>query len=115
MKIHYDSPLVPSGFSGITLWPFGIHIALTEKKYIERYSKEELEKTINHESIHIFQQKWLLGIFFYLLYVLIWIVWLFRYGRDAYRNLPFEKEAYENASNLEYLETCKPFSWINYF
>jgi hypothetical protein len=32
----------------------------------------------------------------------------------AYRNLSFEREAYVNESNLEYLETRKYFSFLNY-
>jgi len=114
-KIIYDSWAVPLGYVGITLWPFGIHIALSEEEYIRKYGRERLNNTINHERIHIAQQKELLGIFFYILYVLIWVVWLFRYGKKAYRNLPFEKEAYENAGNSEYLKTRKLFSWIKYF
>ena len=67
------------------------------------------EKDINHEAIHTAQMKELLFIFFYIIYFLEWLVRLF-INTNAYRNISFEKEAYSNEKNLEYLKTRKHFS-----
>ena len=67
------------------------------------------EKDINHEAIHTAQMKELLFIFFYIIYFLEWIVRLF-INKNAYRSISFEKEAYSNEKNLEYLKTRKHFS-----
>jgi hypothetical protein len=97
---------------GIAIFPF----IFLKKSYFESmsYQKEErLSKTINHEKIHIKQQIELLVIPFYILYFLFYFLNLFKKG-DAYRNIPFEKEAYANEYNYEYLGKRKLFSWVNY-
>ena len=53
--------------------------------------------------------KELLFIFFYIIYFLEWIVRLF-INKNAYRSISFEKEAYSNEDNLEYLKTRKHFA-----
>lgn len=63
--------------------------------------------TINHEKIHFEQQKEMLCIFFYILYLYFHL----KYG---YRNNPFEQEASRNEFNLRYIKTRKRWSWINY-
>ena len=68
---------------------------------------------INHESIHIKQQAELLVLPFYLWYVTEWFIRLFFKG-NAYRNISFEREAYENSNNLGYLKTRKLFSFLKY-
>jgi hypothetical protein len=70
--------------------------------------------TINHECIHWEQQKEMFGLFFYIWYLLEWVIKLFRYGRKSYNNISFEREAYKNASNKDYLLTRKRFAWIKY-
>ena len=89
---------------GITLWPFVI--IRPNKTWI----------TINHESIHIKQQQELLVIPFFFLYLLEWFVGIFIYGSTskAYYNISFEKEAYDNQSNPDYLKSRKLFSWFKY-
>lgn len=84
------------GFTGITIWPF---IFLSDEKY-------KTDKIINHEKIHLEQQKEMLIIFFYLLYL---IEWFFK----GYRKISFELEAYNNEDNLKYLETRKRYNWWN--
>jgi len=71
---------------------------------------------INHESIHFKQQRELLVIFFYLLYVYDWIVGLIKYRSPsfAYRKIRFEQEAYENDENPYYLIIRKRFAWRKY-
>lgn len=97
------SKIVPTGFIGITLWPFGIYVS--DAKYLKR------KNVINHEKIHWEQQKEMLGLFFYIWYGLEWLIRRIT-DKNAYRNLGFEKEAYENEHNLEYLKTRKRYSWI---
>jgi hypothetical protein len=60
---------------------------------------------MNHEFIHFRQQIELLIIPFYILYLLNYLINLIRYHKhtEAYRNILFEREAYENDSNLSYL------------
>jgi hypothetical protein len=71
---------------------------------------------INHERIHIAQQKELLVIPFYIIYLLNWIINIGRYFIPviAYRRIIFEKEAKYNENNLEYLKDRKIFNFIKY-
>jgi hypothetical protein len=65
---------------------------------------------INHEKIHLKQQAELAVIPFYLLYLgEYYYARLFKKMShyDAYMNISFEKEAYENDHNLEYLKNRK--------
>ena len=88
----------------ITLWPFII-------------SREEMsEDVLNHESIHIAQQKELLVLFFYLLYGWDYFMGLIKYKdkEKAYYRIRFEQEAYENMYNQNYLTERKLYSWRKY-
>ena len=91
---------------GITLFPF---IILNT-----RLSK--IPAKINHETIHIKQQIELLVIFFYIFYILEHIFRVFQYGsfREGYRNISFEREAYANEKNLDYLSNRKWYSFLKY-
>lgn len=81
------------GFKAITLWPF-IFVR-------KNYSFNEID--LNHENIHGKQQLELLIILFYIIYL---VEWLFK----GYRDISFEKEAYNNEDNLNYLKTRKQFA-----
>lgn len=70
------------------------------------------EVTLNHESIHTAQWKELWYIGFLLWYVIEWMVRLKK--GDAYRNIRFEREAYDNENDLEYLKTRERFAFIKY-
>jgi len=74
------------------------------------------EITINHERIHLKQQKELLVIGFYILYVLFWLVNLVRYRSFflAYSAIPFEREAYQNEEDWVYTLNRKKYAWIKY-
>ena len=114
MKIIYSDKILDRlsilmNIGGITLYPY---IILRERHNVQPQGKSTL-KLINHESIHIEQQKELLVIGFYIWYVLEWFIRLFMKG-DAYKNISFEREAYENASNLEYINSRKGYSWFKY-
>ena len=69
--------------------------------------------TLNHEKIHTAQIKELWYIFFYLWYVTEWLIRLFMKG-NAYRNISFEREAYNNENDLDYLKRRKRFSFAKY-
>jgi hypothetical protein len=62
---------------------------------------------LNHEKIHLKQQKELFIIFFYLKY----IYYHFKYG--YYKN-PFEVEAYKYEHDLNYLNIRKKKKWKKY-
>lgn len=97
---------------GITIFPF----IILKKSYFDKQPKELLDITINHEKIHIKQQIELLVVFFYLWYFLEYYIKNFKYTfkEDVYLNLSFEREAYENESNKDYLKTRKFWSFIKY-
>ncbi|WP_282073166.1 hypothetical protein [Polaribacter atrinae] len=92
--------IVPNGFVGITLFPF---IFLKNKKL------KENKTLINHEKIHIKQQAELLLIFFYIFYILEWILKFLRHKNRylAYKNISFEREAYQNENNFNYIKNRK--------
>jgi hypothetical protein len=91
---------------GITLFPF---IILNT-----RLSK--IPAKINHETIHIKQQIELLVVFFYVFYILEYIFRMFQYGsfKEGYRNISFEREAYANEKDLDYLSNRKWYSFLKY-
>ena len=74
------------------------------------------EDVLNHESIHIAQQKELLVLFFYLLYGWDYFMGLIKYKdkEKAYYRIRFEQEAYENMYNQNYLTERKLYSWRKY-
>ena len=94
-------------YVGLSLWPF-IILKDTELK--------EDTVLINHERIHLRQQQELLILPFYLFYISEWLIRSLIYFSfyKAYQNISFEREAYYNERNLEYLNTRKAFSFIKY-
>ena len=117
MKVIYNKFIPFPGFFAINL--FGIMFIR------DRYKNMEIRKTTyNHESIHTEQMldfvfgfkplQLLGGIIFYVIYLFEWLVRLLLPG-NAYRNISFEKEAYTNDKNQEYIKARKRFSWIKYF
>lgn len=134
-KIVYNSwvarHILLPGYSTITI------MAWVLTKY--KNDKDMPQHVRNHEAIHIRQWAecmiasgifilalvlfanilawWLLlsiGMF-YILYVLEWLLKLLFYGKEAYRNLSFEREAYSNQLNGDYLANCGYFEWLHYF
>lgn len=88
----------------ITLYPFII-------------CKGEMdEQTLNHEKIHLAQQRelWLVG--FYLLYAFYWLRarLLGMSSHDAYMAIPFEVEAYAQQHDMDYLKNRERFAWSKY-
>ncbi len=94
-------------YVGLSLWPF---IILKER------SLTHDEILINHERIHLQQQLELLIVPFYLWYFIEWgikCVWYFN-GYKAYRNISFEREAYYNESDPDYLSERGRFRFMQY-
>lgn len=71
------------------------------------------KRLINHESIHTAQMRELLYLPFYIIYLLEWFIRLFFRG-NAYFNISFEREAYDNEYDYHYLEKRKHYAWIKY-
>ncbi|CAM1368501.1 conserved hypothetical protein [Tenacibaculum sediminilitoris] len=99
--------IIPKGFAGLTLYPF---------IFLKRKELKENPVLINHEKIHLKQQLELLIIFFYLFYFLEWFsrLLIYRNTSKAYNNLSFEREAYKNEHNLEYITTRKRWAFLSY-
>ncbi|GAA0730617.1 hypothetical protein GCM10009430_41970 [Aquimarina litoralis] len=107
MPILVNKYLIGRHFVGIALWPF---IVVKDPRL------KEDKVFINHERIHLKQQLELLVLPFYIVYLLEYIIRLFQYGnpREAYRNISFEREAYEMEGELSYLEHRKIWSFTKY-
>ncbi|MDE6535355.1 MAG: hypothetical protein K2K82_05020 [Muribaculaceae bacterium] len=71
---------------------------------------------INHERIHDAQQRELLYIPFYILYLLEYLVRLiqFRNHKKAYYGISFEREAYANDRDFGYLANRRLFGFRRY-
>jgi len=99
--------LIPKGYIGLAVFPF---IVL----------KNNLLKTdrvlVNHECIHLKQQLELLILPFYLLYTLEFSIRLMQYRswKKAYRNISFEREAYANECDFEYLKWRRNWRFLKY-
>ena len=74
------------------------------------------ERTRRHETIHFQQQLEMLFLGQWILYVLFYLVGLIRYrsGEVAYRENPFEREAYENDDDELYLQGRPRYNWVRY-
>lgn len=94
MKTIYNNIIPFKGFRAMSFC--GIIFARTSSKPL---SKE----TINHESIHLAQQKEWLFVGFFLLYLIEFIF-------KGYMNISFEKEAYTHSVDLNYLKTRKRYA-----
>lgn len=66
--------------------------------------------SINHEKIHTAQMKELWYVGFYLLYFFEWLARLVVSPTIAYRSISFEREAYDNQYNYDYLKSRKRFA-----
>ena len=79
--------------------------------------RDELDDELKrHEMIHFKQQIELLFIFQWFLYLIFYIIGLIKH-RDfylAYKNNPFEIEAFTNQRKSDYLKNRKLFSWTKY-
>lgn len=94
-------------YVGLSLWPF---------IFLKETALKEDSVLINHERIHLRQQRELFIVPFYMLYLLEWSIrFLFCFdGYKAYQNLSFEREAYNNEKNMGYIKERKPYGFIKY-
>lgn len=116
MKIIRNKYIPFSGFRAINL--FGILFV--------RGNAEISEQVIRHETIHTKQMQEMLYVFFYLWYCIEYVYRLFWYAKKAnkkankkkakspYHALSFEREAYANEHNVEYLKNRKFWNWTKY-
>lgn len=106
MKLIRNKFIPPKGYKAITIL----------NMVFVRSGCAMSDKDINHEYIHWWQEKELLIIGFYLLYVLEFLIRLIKYRcwRNAYRSISFERECYENESNLDYIRSRKHYAWIKF-
>jgi hypothetical protein len=89
--------LIPRGYNGFTVFPF---------VFVKNEKDRNNSILINHERIHLRQQLetgFLLFFIWYFLEFLIRLL-LYRNRSKAYRNICFEKEAYANEKDLNYLK-----------
>lgn len=94
-------------YVGLSLWPFII---------LKTSSLKNDNILINHERIHLKQQIELFILPFYIFYLLEWLIKCIYYldSYKAYQNISFEREAYANESNLNFVSERKPFGFIKY-
>ncbi|MCL6273665.1 hypothetical protein M3P19_06570 [Muricauda sp. 2012CJ35-5] len=94
-------------YVGLSLWPFII---------LKEGALKSDEVLINHERIHLKQQRELLIIPFYFIYLLEWLLRTLLYLNSyrAYQNISFEREAYANERDMDYLSRRKAYSFLNY-
>lgn len=107
MILIVNKYLLAKGFKGVSLWPFVV------VKY-RSYAQDKV--FVNHERIHLKQQKELLVLPFYIWYGL---EFFFRYVKyrdfyKAYRNISFEREAYANDKDLNYLQDRRFWNFTRY-
>tara|TARA_Y100001970_G_C14002282_1_gene734030 strand:+ start:93 stop:461 length:369 start_codon:yes stop_codon:yes gene_type:complete len=74
------------------------------------------ERLKQHETIHFQQQLELLFVMQWILYGLYYLKGLIVYkdGETAYRQSPFEREAYLNEREEGYLENRPRYNWLKY-
>lgn len=100
MVVVIENKLIPfKGFKAINL--FGVIFV--------RKGARMTSTDFNHEAIHTAQMKELGYVFFYILYVIEWLYRLCKPG-NAYRNISFEREAYENEGDVYYLYLRKHYA-----
>jgi hypothetical protein len=99
--------LLPKGYNGLAIYPFMI---------LKSKALKQNRVVLNHERIHFRQQIELLLIPFYIWYVTEFIIYLIKYKNwhMAYYNISFEREAYNNETDFNYLKKRKFWQFLNY-
>jgi uncharacterized membrane protein len=102
-------PLWVAKFSSLNIWAVSIFIfVFCAGKLDERLKR--------HETIHFQQQLELLFVGQWILYGLFWLIGLIKYRdrQKAYRQNPFEQEAYACENIKNYLSHRVRYNWIFY-
>lgn len=105
MVIIVSKYLIPKGYAAMALYPL---LLLKEEKY------KNNTVLLNHEKIHLRQQLELFILPFYIWYAIEFFIKLavYRNRSMAYRNISFEKEAYKNEADTDYLINRKLYSFL---
>lgn len=99
--------LIPKGYRGMAVFPF----------VVMKYDFDKANRIfVNHEKIHLKQQKEMLILPFFIWYFLEFLFRLIQYkNKDlAYRNISFEREAYAKETDLNYLKNRSFFAFLKY-
>lgn len=107
MKIIYNDIIPFKGFKAVNL--LGVLFV--------RNGATLTDIDINHEEIHTAQMRETLYLGFYLWYALEWLVRLVCNGfkaHEAYRAVSFEREAYANQDDMQYLAGRRHYSFLGY-
>ncbi len=107
MLIIVSKYLIPKGFSGFTFFPF---------VFLKKKEDKMNRVLLNHERIHIRQQFELLILPFFVWYFLEYFFRLMQYrnSKKAYYNISFEREAYSNDNDSNYLLNRRLYSFFAY-
>ncbi len=99
--------LIAKSFSAVTIYPF---------VFIKHKAAKTDYVLLNHEYIHLQQQKELLWVIFFVWYILEYLIKLAYYRNTylAYRHISFEREAYFFENDLDYLHKRPWFSFIKF-
>lgn len=100
--------LIPKGFNAIAFYPFIV---------VGNHFETNNSVLLNHERIHLKQQKELLILPFYLLYFIDYLIkmMVLRDKNQAYKNIVFEREAYAHENDMGYLKSRPIWNWRRYF
>jgi len=99
--------LIPKGYRGMAVFPF----------VLVKYDFDKMNKTfVNHEKIHLRQQLEMLILPFFIWYFLEYLIRLIQYKNAAlaYQNISFEREAYANETDFNYLKNRTFFQFLKY-
>lgn len=107
MIVVVNQYFLRKGFNAITLWPFVV---------VRNEQLRRNQRLLNHERIHFRQQFEMLVLPFYVWYVVEFLIrWLhYKQRHLAYRAISFEKEAYLNEGNLDYINKRSFFGFVSY-
>ena len=99
--------IFPSTFNALAVWPFII---------LKEHGLKYDTVLIHHERIHLRQQLELLWIFFFVIYLAEFLakIIIYKQPKRAYRNISFEREAYENEYDLGYAQRKSLWSFRGY-
>lgn len=99
--------IVPKGYTGITLFPF---------IFLKSKSLKSNRVLINHEKIHLRQQIELLIIPFYLWYGIEFLIRFYQFENwfNAYKNISFEREAFANDADFDYVKNRRFWQFLKY-
>jgi hypothetical protein len=99
--------LIPKGYRGLTVFPF----------VFVKYRLDKMNVVfINHERIHLRQQLEMLIVPFFIWYFFEFCLrWIQYKNFDlGYRNISFEREAYANEKQIDYIKNRSFWKFLKY-